>query len=271
MSGLEFGRTSDRKQLEGFLRRSPGLNLYSIGDLDDHYWPETTWFAACRDGNVAAVLMYWHGHGDPVVLALGELDDGALESLFREVLPDLPESGQIHYTPSVARAVQECLELADDSARTDHVKMQMMQIPESIDPTVGEFVRLTADDEVELRDLYSASFNAAGTESFFIPSDLQQGPFFGVRVEGRLVSAAGVHVHSAQMRVAGIGNVATAPEFWGRGLAQAVTSRLCHELSKSADLIGMNVKKDNFAAVAAYQKIGFEVVADFRETRYRRR
>ncbi len=271
MSGLEFGRATDRGQLERFLRKSPGLHLYSIGDLDDFYWPQTTWFAAWDGDQVVAVVMYWHGHGDPVVLALGEPEDEALDRLFRAVSAELPDSGQIHYTPSVTKAVQQRFELSDGSSRTDHVKMFLRQVPESIEPSVGELVRVTADDIAELTKLYAESFAAAGTESFFIPSDLERGPFFGVRVEGKLVSVAGIHVLSEQMGVAGIGNVATAPDCWGKGLAKAVTSRLCIELSKKADLIGMNVMKSNLPAVTAYERIGFDVAATFRETRYRRK
>lgn len=271
MSGLQFGRATDRLQLEHFLKREPGLHLYSIGDLDDYYWPQTTWFAAWRGDEIVAVALYWDGHGDPVVLALADSENGAMDPLIRHVSPQLPESGQVHYTDSAIRALQQSFVLADDSANTDHVKMVLQKVPESVAPTVGELVQLVPGDEVELRELYTEAFGAAGTESFFIPSDLTQGPFFGVRVEGRLVSAAGVHVLSKQMGVAGIGNVATAPEYWGKGLAKAVTSRLCRELSPTADLIGMNVKKDNLPAIAAYEKIGFETVVTFRETRYRRR
>lgn len=271
MSELHFGPATDRQQLGRFLRQEPGLNLYSIGDLDDHYWPQTTWFAAWRDDEVVAVVMYWDGYGEPVILALADPDNDVMDLLIRQVSSQLPDSGQVHYTTSAMKALQQSFVLTDETSNTDHVKMVLRQVPESVAPTIGELDRLTAEDEAELRELYSTAFSAAGTESFFIPSDLSQGPFFGVRVEGRLVSAAGVHVFSKQMGVAGIGNVATAPEYWSMGLAKAVTSRLCHELSKTADLIGMNVKKNNLPAIAAYEKIGFETVVTFRETRYRRR
>lgn len=271
MSGLRFGPATDRQELERFLRKEPGLNLYSIGDLDDHYWPQTTWFAAWRDDEVVAVVMYWDGHGDPVILALADPENAVMDLLIRHVSSQLPDSGQVHHTASAMRALQQSFVLTDETSNTDHVKMVLRQVPESVTPTIGEPGRLTAGDEADLRELYSVAFSAAGTESFFIPSDLTQGPFFGIRVDGRLVSAAGVHVFSKQMGVAGIGNVATAPEYWGKGLAKAVTSRLCRELSKTANLIGMNVKKDNLPAIAAYEKIGFETIVTFRETRYRRK
>ena len=36
-------RLHDRATLEAFLRRDAALHLYSLGDLDDFFWPFTTW------------------------------------------------------------------------------------------------------------------------------------------------------------------------------------------------------------------------------------
>jgi predicted GNAT family acetyltransferase len=96
---------------------------------------------------------------------------------------------------------------------------------------------------------------------------LETGFYFAIRRGGSLVSVAGVHVCSPQYRVAALGNITTRPDFRGQGLATAVTARLCQELrSAGIESIGLNVHAGNPGALACYQKIGFERVADYGES-----
>jgi predicted GNAT family acetyltransferase len=74
-----------------------------------------------------------------------------------------------------------------------------------------------------------------------------------------------VHVYSAEYRVAALGNITTHPDHRGRGLATAVTAGCCKHLLESVELIGLNVRADNAAAIRAYEKIGFEVRAVYHE------
>ena len=39
----------DKAVIEGFLRRNPLLHIYPLGDLDDFFWPHTTWYGL-QDG-----------------------------------------------------------------------------------------------------------------------------------------------------------------------------------------------------------------------------
>ena len=93
---------------------------------------------------------------------------------------------------------------------------------------------------------------------------LESGPAFGVRKEGRLVCAGGVHVFSRDYGVAAIGNVATAPPARRRGLGRAVTAALCHALAGAKDL-GLNVEVGNRSAVACYEGLGFQAVCRYVE------
>jgi predicted GNAT family acetyltransferase len=66
--------------------------------------------------------------------------------------------------------------------------------------------------------------------------------------------------------VAALGNVATLPEARGRGLATAACARLCRVLLEDGiETIGLNVQAENDAAVRAYTKLGFRVVAPYVE------
>ena len=133
-------------------------------------------------------------------------------------------------------------------------------------PAVTEpVVRLTIADLEELESFYSHdAYTPDETEGrFFAPYMLQHGPFFGIRREERLVAAGGVHVVSKRYRVAALANVATAPAHRRRGFATALTATLCKELSKTVDLIGLNVDITNKQAIRCYENLGFEHVGRY--------
>jgi predicted GNAT family acetyltransferase len=97
---------------------------------------------------------------------------------------------------------------------------------------------------------------------------LETGQYVGIRRAGRIVAVAGVHVWSPAYRVSAIGNVTVHPEHRGQRLAQRVTAALCRRLRETTDVVTLNVKADNAAAIAAYQRIGFTIVGDYEEATY---
>jgi predicted GNAT family acetyltransferase len=57
----------------------------------------------------------------------------------------------------------------------------------------------------------------------------------------------------------------THPDARGRGLATLTTAKLCQELLRSVDDIGLNVRADNVAAIACYTKLGFTKIGAYGE------
>ena len=37
----------DKNKIESFLRKNPFLHIYGLVDLDDFFWPRTTWYGPC--------------------------------------------------------------------------------------------------------------------------------------------------------------------------------------------------------------------------------
>ena len=134
--------------------------------------------------------------------------------------------------------------------------------PES-DDAIGEMICdwLRPDDLDEVSRLYDLAY----PENAFDPRMLETGCFRGIRQDGSLVSAAGVHVYSGRYRVAALGNVATHPVYRGRGLSRAATAATCLALLETVDDIGLNVRADNVPAVACYRHLGFEIAAHYGE------
>jgi ribosomal protein S18 acetylase RimI-like enzyme len=239
----------DRARLRALLRRAPTLHVYELGDLDDRFWPHTRWFVL----GDAVALLYSAG-ALPVLVSLGDGQPALLAELQRE----LPAEIYAHLSPGLADALAPRFVT---SPRGAFVKMAL------VEPARVHAIDLTGVDPLAPTDHVevTAFYRDAYPGSWFDPRMLDTGHYAGVRERGRLVAAAGVHVCSQVERVAAIGNVAVAADHRGRGLATRVTAATCARLLREADVIGLNVKADNAAAVGCYTRLGFVAVADYEE------
>ena len=250
-------RLTNKTQIEAFLRQDPELHLYSLGDLDEFFWPRTTWYGWQPKGNLQDIVLVYAGTTVPTVVAIGPRPSTMRERM-PEVLPLLPKQFYAHLSPGV-EAVFCATHQIDSHGR--HYKMALRDVSRLANLDCSGAVRLTQRDVEELTRLYDESYPG----NWFDPRMLQTGQYFGLRVNGRLVSVAGIHVYSEQYGVAAIGNVVTHPAHRNKGYAQLVTARLCQSLLEKVEHIGLNVKADNAAALACYQKLGFEIIAPYGE------
>jgi ribosomal protein S18 acetylase RimI-like enzyme len=248
-----------KDEVEGFCRQNPFLHLYALGDLDDFFWPHTVWYAL-RDGDrVRQLVLLYTDCSLPTVLACADQAVGPMRDLLRALLPLLPRRFYAHLTAGLEDVLAEAYRMQPHGA---HHKMGLTD-PSRVAGWDGhEVAALSPADADDLRALYEASYPG----NWFVPRMLETGCYFGVRRGSALVSVAGVHVYSREYKVAALGNVTTRPDVRGQGLATAVTARLCQELLRvGIEHIGLNVKADNRSAIACYQKLGFERVADYGE------
>ncbi|WP_207922934.1 GNAT family N-acetyltransferase [Micromonospora sp. KC606] len=249
----------DRGVLAGLLRRDPALYAYQLGDLDDFFWPYTSWF---RRGEQVALL--YHGVAEPVLLALAAPEDRAdLAALVADLVPVLPARLWAHLSPGIEGLLGRWFRV-DGGGR--HLRMALTDQARlaRFDPA-GEV--LGADDLSALRDLYAEAYPG----NWFDPRMLDTGKYVGIRRAGRLVAVAGVHVWSPTYRVAALGNVATHPASRREGMAASAVAALCARLRPHVDQIVLNVRADNLSAVRLYERLGFTRAADFTEGRLTRR
>jgi ribosomal protein S18 acetylase RimI-like enzyme len=254
----------DTAALERYFRRDIFLNLYQIGDLDDHYRPYATWYGLKAGAGLQAVALLYQGLTLPALLALGPPDDHHLATLLRSIAPKLPSSCYAHLSPGMVDVIEEYFNV---DPHGEYLKMGLVESVAIGRIDTSPVLALDMSDEHDLQELYEAAYPGHWFESRM----LQLGKYFGIRRQQRLVSAAGTHIHSPSYRVATIGNIVTHPEHRGLGLATAVTARLCLELKADVDHIGLNVKTDNYAAISCYQRLGFRAVARYFEQMLTRR
>ncbi|MET8323103.1 GNAT family N-acetyltransferase [Micromonospora sp. NPDC005189] len=243
----------DRAVLARLLGRDPVLHAYQLGDLDDFFWPYTSWF---RRGE--QVVLLYHGVDPPTLLAFAApADTAALAVLLAEVTPVLPARLYAHLSPGLTDALAGSFRL-DPGGRHHRMALTDRARLAAVAPAG---VLLGPADLPRLRDLYARAY----PDNWFDARMLDTGQYLGVREGGELVAVAGVHVFSPAYGVAALGNVTTHPRCRGRGLGAAVVAALCARLRESVTHVTLNVKADNAAAVRLYERVGFTRVADHDE------
>jgi RimJ/RimL family protein N-acetyltransferase len=246
----------DKRALESFFRAHPFLHIYSLGDLDDRFWPHTKWFGFEEEGRLREVALLYTKPEPAVLLAVTPGPIGGMESLLRVLSQQLPSRFYAHLSPGLSRGLDGRVE-----SHGAFLKMGLTMCAALLSADVSGVVRFTPSDREELKAFYRESYPG----NWFDPWMLETGCYHGVREEGRVVCVAGVHVYSPRYRVAALGNIATHPAARGRGLATHACASLCRALLESVDHIGLNVHSGNAAAIRCYEKLGFETIAEFEE------
>jgi RimJ/RimL family protein N-acetyltransferase len=244
-------QTTDRALLDAFLGQDRLYAAYAICDLEEREFGRTRWGAAYDGDDLIAVGMEYTGPTPQPLFVMGRPD--GISAVLRDVIR--PRAAYI-----AARTVM--LPAVEAHYRVDPgPQMVRMWVDRSrFRPYPATVQRLLPVEIGELNRLYQLGFAS------WLPSGaIADGVYFGMRVNGQLVAAAGTHVVSPAARLAVVGNVLTHLDYRGRGFATAVTGAVTAELLRSCDEIVLNVRADNPPAINAYRRLGFVEYARFEE------
>ncbi len=248
----------DKAEIEGFLRQDVALHLYSIGDLDEFFWPSTQWYGLKHAGELRALCLLYGTFAPPVLLALAPPEQlTELRALLTALLPLLPRRVYTHLSPSVEDILEDAYHLKSYGLHHKMILTDPTLPNHFLNPNVVQVTPDHLSEVVSLFELYP--------ENAFDPRMLETGQYFGLWEGHQLVSIAGIHVYSSEYRVAAIGNVLTHPHYRNRGYGKSVTAAVILSLLDKVDHIGLNVKVDNLAAIRSYEQLGFKVNASYHE------
>jgi ribosomal protein S18 acetylase RimI-like enzyme len=249
---IAVSTTTDRPLLRGFLKRDRLLAAYAICDLDDREFGRTRWGIAREDGAVTALVLEYGGPSPQPLFVMGQ-DDG-VAAILRDVIR--PRLAFVAASPDSLAAVQRHYRL-DPGPQMVRMWVDAERFDPVLDPGVEA---LRSSDVSELNRLYRLGFG-----SWLAGDAVAEGVYFGIRVNGHLVAAAGTHVIGRDARIAVVGNVLTQPEYRGRGYAEATTAAVTAELLRFCDHVVLNVRADNPPALSAYRRLGYVEHARFEE------
>jgi len=249
--GLAIRSVSDRGQLRAFLEMDRLLAAYAICDLEDREFGKTRWGGAFDGERLVAVALEYSGLTPQPLFVMGRPE--GIEAILHDVVR--PRAAYVAVLPEALPAVQAVYRLDPGP------QMVRMWVDRSrFRPYPADVRRLLPADIGELNRLYQLGF-----ASWLPSSSIADGVYFGMRVGGRLVAAAGTHVISREARLAVVGNVLTHVDYRGRGFATAVTGAVTAELLRMSDQVVLNVRSDNPPALQAYRRLGYAEHTRFEE------
>jgi RimJ/RimL family protein N-acetyltransferase len=249
--GLSVRAVTDRGVLRDFLETDRLLAAYALCDLEDREFAKTRWGGAFDGDRLVAIALEYSGLTPQPLFVMGQPD--GIEAILRDIVR--PRAAYV-------AALTEALPSVETAYRMDPgPPMVRMWVDRArFRPYPAEVRRLLPIDIGDLNRLYQLGF-----ASWLPSSAIAEGVYYGMRVGGRLVAAAGTHVSSPQARLAVVGNVLTHVDYRGRGYAKAVTAAVTADLLRTCDQVVLNVRSDNPPALQAYRHLGYAEHVRFEE------
>ena len=178
----------EKKAIEQFFRKNTELHIYSIGDLDDFFWPYTTWYALTIDNVSKAIVLLYTGQILPTLLALSTKSTFMFD-LLKSIIHLLPCQFYAHFSPGLQSVFQDNYELEPHG---EHYKMALKDLSAIESMDCSQVIHLSKSDLNDVIQLYKDSY--PGT--CFDQRMLETNQYFGIRKNGELVSIAGIHVYT---------------------------------------------------------------------------
>ncbi|HEX9609175.1 MAG TPA: GNAT family N-acetyltransferase [Candidatus Limnocylindria bacterium] len=257
-SRMRARTVTDRGEIAAFLDTDRLFAAYALGDLDGPNRRRVAWGMAYDDAGAAtAIAMHHEGLVPQPLFLMG--DPGGVRAILDSVIK--PRDAYLMATAELDAAVAPLYEL-----ETPVAMLRMVVDRKTFAPLAGPAERLTALDIDDLNRLYQLGFRAG-----FPASVVEDGIYYGIRVRGRLISAAGTHAVNEREGIAVVGNVLTHTDYRGHGFAKMVTSAVTADLLRRVTDVALNVHADNAQAVAAYARLGYRTYCQLSERLIRRR
>jgi ribosomal protein S18 acetylase RimI-like enzyme len=248
---LTVRTTQDRAHLRDFLEGNRLFAAYALCDLEDREFARTRWGVAFDGDEMVALVLEYSGMTPQPMFVMGR-DDG-VEAILSDVIR--PRAAYVAALTESVPAVQ-----AHYRVDPGPPMVRMWVDRARFRPYPADVRRLLPIEIGELNRLYQLGF-----ASWLPSSAIAEGVYYGMRVGGKLVAAAGTHVISPGARLAVVGNVLTHIEYRGRGYATAVTGAVTAELLRTCDQVALNVRSDNPPALQAYRRLGYAEHVRFEE------
>ena len=248
---LQEGATSRQLgKARKFLTANPVFNVLPLGDTYAPLLAVSKLFLATERTAVTGVCSLYHPFNRKPSVALSTATPETKKALLNVALRQV--SGEFitlcgHDEVEAVKAYAAVLNL--------EIELQMVANPPKHLRSNVKVSRVRKKDVEELDRFYSEQDSRAWT-----PLQFKVGPFYCVKRNGKIVSAAGTHLKTPQ--IAHLGSIATSEAYQRQGFAAACTSALALDLASKGRIISLFVKSDNKPAIGMYEKLGFKKIRE---------
>jgi RimJ/RimL family protein N-acetyltransferase len=254
---MDFMMEYSKSRLERFLSRDKHLNMYSLGDLDDRFWNQNIWYSQ-RNGKEIKNLIQIYTHFDTPTLISFHEDLESYKPFLDKVAAYLPVKVMFHLLLETLDVYKQYYQV---SSQNRMLNMSLKDLSSIKSYQAEEAIQLKMSHLTIIQQLYAEAY----PDNYFDPEMLKTGMFYGIMKDNKLVSIAGIHVYSPRYKIAALGSITTHPDYRNRGFAAILVAKVCNELLKEVDTIGLNVSAENASAIHLYEKIGFVKNKEFIE------
>ena len=233
-----------------FLAANPVFNVLPLGDTYAPLLRVSKLFIATRGSAVIGVCSVYHPFNRKPSVALSTATPETKNALLWVALRHV--TGEFitlcnHDEVEAVKAHAAVLSLESE--------LQMVANPPKHIKSNVKVSRARRKDVEELDRFYSKQDSRAWT-----PLQFKVGPFYCVKRNGKIVSAAGTHLKAPQ--IAHLGSISTSEAYRRQGFAAACTSALALDLASKGRIISLFVRNDNKPAISMYEKLGFKKIRE---------
>jgi len=249
---LSVKKVEDKRDIYRFLKQDRLYAAYAVGDLEPALFRQCEWYAAFRDGRMTTLCLHFKGLRPHSIFIMGAAKD------LPRILDRALKPAKRAFFASKADHLSALAKFY--SLQKVEEMFRMVLAPDDFIPVDGLVVRLGEGHLHQLQELYRWGGDVA-----FASYQVEQGVFYGVEKDHKLVATAGTHLVSRTYSLGIVGNVFTHPDYRRQGYATICTSAVVEELlSQSLDVV-LNVEQDNEPAIKTYHRLGFHVYCPFVE------
>jgi ribosomal protein S18 acetylase RimI-like enzyme len=227
------------------LAQDPIANVLPLGDLYSPLFQVSDVYSAIKSDQVVGVCATYRAFPMPSIV-LGTATPEVKQALVKKALSEISNE-------FISLCQPTDVDLFKEYSTTLHSHLEQQMIA---DPPKKFACGAIKVEKVNKNDLESLNkFYADHSAEAWVPIQFRAGPYYCVKHQGKIVSAAGVHLVTPQ--IAQLGNIITDEAYRNRGFATACTSNLAANLASKGRIISLFVRKDNASAIHIYEKMGF--------------
>jgi len=237
--------TSLLRACRRFLAQEPAANVLPLGDLYSPLLKISDVYCAFKRNQVVGVCTIYRAFSTPSIV-FGTAPPKVKRALLEKALPEISDE-----FISLCQPVD--IDLFKEYATILHSHLEQQMITGSSKRIEHSNVKVekVGKSELKLLNKFYAEYHAEAWAQI----QFKAGPYYCVKQDEKIVSAAGVHLVAPQ--IAQLGNIITDEAHRNRGYATACTNALIADLVSKGRIISLFVRTENAPAIRVYENLGF--------------